>query len=71
MQSRVEFREDRINAFVCDVTVDNLLETINPSSVDVITLVRVTISISVVSDPASGHHHWFAEFQTNELLTSF
>ncbi|MBA0814064.1 hypothetical protein Gohar_019911 [Gossypium harknessii] len=41
MQSHAEFKEDRVNAFLCDVTVDNLLERINPSSVDVITLVRV------------------------------
>ncbi|MBA0600729.1 hypothetical protein Gorai_003929 [Gossypium raimondii] len=38
MQSHAEFKEDRVNAFLCDVTVDNLLERINPSSVDVITL---------------------------------
>lgn len=41
MQLHAEFKEDRVNAFLCDVTVDNLLERINPSSVDVITLVRV------------------------------
>ncbi|TYJ38404.1 hypothetical protein E1A91_A05G440900v1 [Gossypium mustelinum] len=38
IQSHAEFKEDRVNAFLCDVTVDNLLEKINPSSVDVITL---------------------------------
>ncbi|MBA0725937.1 hypothetical protein Golax_001796 [Gossypium laxum] len=41
VKSHAEFKEDRVNAFLCDVTVDNLLERINPSSVDVITLVRV------------------------------
>lgn len=55
MQSHVKFKEDRVNAFVYDVTVDNLLERINPSSVDVITLVSVAISNLEVSDPASGH----------------
>ncbi|XWS12101.1 hypothetical protein CRYUN_Cryun37aG0061500 [Craigia yunnanensis] len=53
VKSHVEFRGDRVNAFVCDVTVDNLLKRINPSSVDVITLVRVAISNSEVSVPAS------------------
>ncbi|TYH20773.1 hypothetical protein ES288_A05G455800v1 [Gossypium darwinii] len=38
VKSHAEFKEDRVNAFLCDVTVDNLLEKINPSSVDVITL---------------------------------
>ncbi|XVE88677.1 hypothetical protein DITRI_Ditri19aG0088200 [Diplodiscus trichospermus] len=38
VKSHLEFREDRVNAFVCDVTADNLLKRINPSSVDVITL---------------------------------
>ncbi|XP_016719037.1 uncharacterized methyltransferase C3H7.11 isoform X3 [Gossypium hirsutum] len=38
VKSHAEFKEDRVNAFLCDVTVDNLLERINPSSVDVITL---------------------------------
>ncbi|KAG8501891.1 hypothetical protein CXB51_004658 [Gossypium anomalum] len=41
VKSHAEFKEDRVNAFLCDVTVENLLERINPSSVDVITLVRV------------------------------
>ena len=40
MQSHVGFKEDRINAFVCDVVDDSLSEKISPSSVDVVTLVR-------------------------------
>ncbi|OMO66171.1 Methyltransferase type 12 [Corchorus olitorius] len=34
VKSHMEFKEDRVNAFVYDVTVDNLLKRINPSSVD-------------------------------------
>ncbi|KAK8514221.1 hypothetical protein V6N13_063123 [Hibiscus sabdariffa] len=53
VKSHAEFTEDRVNAFVCDVTVDSLLEHIKPSSVDVITLVGVLeLYNSGVSDPA-------------------
>ncbi|XP_022723762.1 uncharacterized methyltransferase C3H7.11-like [Durio zibethinus] len=38
VKSRAEFREDWVNALVCDFTIDNLLKRINPSSVDVNTL---------------------------------
>lgn len=41
MQSHVVFQEDRVNAFVCNVIDDNLSDYINPSSVDVVTLVRI------------------------------
>ncbi|KAK0596562.1 hypothetical protein LWI29_016801 [Acer saccharum] len=36
--SHVGFKEDRINAFVCDIVDDSLSEKIIPSSVDVVTL---------------------------------
>ncbi|XVF74365.1 hypothetical protein PTKIN_Ptkin13bG0104800 [Pterospermum kingtungense] len=51
VKSHVEFREDRINAFVCDVTVDNLLERINPSSVDVISLIFMLSAVSAYKMP--------------------
>lgn len=41
MQSHSEFREERVNAFVCNVVNDDLSRNVNPSSVDVVTLVRV------------------------------
>lgn len=41
MQSHSEFREERVNAFVCNVVDDDLSRNVNPSSVDVVTLVRV------------------------------
>ncbi|KAK8301304.1 hypothetical protein V6Z12_D04G013000 [Gossypium hirsutum] len=46
VKSHAEFKEDRVNAFLCDVTVDNLLERINPSSVDVITLIFMLSAVS-------------------------
>lgn len=39
MQSNVNFREDRLNPFVADVTDDAFCDHIDPSSVDVVTLV--------------------------------
>lgn len=41
MQSHSEFREERVNAFVCNVVNDDLSRNVNPSLVDVVTLVRV------------------------------
>lgn len=41
MLSHSEFREELVNAFVCNVVDDDLSNNINPSSVDVVTLVRV------------------------------
>ncbi|KAH9665046.1 methyltransferase 12 domain-containing protein [Citrus sinensis] len=38
MQSHSEFREERVNAFVCNVVNDDLSRNVNPSSVDVVTL---------------------------------
>lgn len=39
LQIHKEFTEARINAFVCDLTVDDLSEEISPSSIDVVTMV--------------------------------
>lgn len=41
MQSHADFREDHINAFVCDVSSSDLYDIIKPSSIDVVTLVSV------------------------------
>ncbi|KAK9014149.1 hypothetical protein V6N11_005318 [Hibiscus sabdariffa] len=46
VKSHAEFNENRVNAFVCDVTVDSLLEQIEPSSVDVITLIFMLSAVS-------------------------
>lgn len=50
MQSNVNFGRDRVNAFVADVTDDALSDHIDPSSVDVVTLVIVMQSFNVCSD---------------------
>ncbi|KAA3484714.1 patatin-like protein 2 isoform X2 [Gossypium australe] len=46
VKSHAEFKEDWVNAFLCDVTVDNLLERINPFSIDVITLIFILSAVS-------------------------
>ncbi|KAK9228792.1 hypothetical protein WN944_021748 [Citrus x changshan-huyou] len=38
LESHSEFREERVNAFVCNVVNDDLSRNVNPSSVDVVTL---------------------------------
>ncbi|PIA46641.1 hypothetical protein AQUCO_01500290v1 [Aquilegia coerulea] len=38
VKSNEDFREDQVNAFVCDLTRDDLCQRITPSSVDVVTL---------------------------------
>ncbi|KAK1578617.1 hypothetical protein Q3G72_031721 [Acer saccharum] len=51
VKSHVGFKEDRINAFVCDVVDDNLSEKISPSSVDVVTLVFMLSAVSPKNMP--------------------
>ncbi|OVA08402.1 Methyltransferase type 12 [Macleaya cordata] len=46
VKSHGDFREDRVKAFVCDVTNDDLCETIIPSSVDVVTLIFTLSAVS-------------------------
>ncbi|XP_058105971.1 tRNA N(3)-methylcytidine methyltransferase trm141-like [Magnolia sinica] len=41
-----DFRADRVNAFVSDVTVDDLSKKISPSSVDVVTLIFALSAVS-------------------------
>ncbi|KAF7124250.1 hypothetical protein RHSIM_Rhsim12G0208300 [Rhododendron simsii] len=37
--SHVDFNEDQVNAFLCDVVTDDLGDTMMPSSIDVVTLI--------------------------------
>ncbi|CAA7390604.1 unnamed protein product [Spirodela intermedia] len=46
VKAHKDFRDDRINAFVCDLTVDDLSEKIPSSSVDVVTLVFMLSAVS-------------------------
>ncbi|KAH7856747.1 hypothetical protein Vadar_005089 [Vaccinium darrowii] len=38
VKSHVDFNEDQVNAFLCDVVNDDLCDTMMPSSIDVVTL---------------------------------
>src|SRR5438876_762305 len=39
MQKHKDFRSGQINAFVCDITSEQLTESVKPSSVDIVTMV--------------------------------
>ncbi|KAA8546213.1 hypothetical protein F0562_003048 [Nyssa sinensis] len=41
-----DFIETRVNAFVCDLTVDDLSKQISPSSVDIVTMIFVLSAVS-------------------------
>ncbi|KAI3955921.1 hypothetical protein MKW98_006281 [Papaver atlanticum] len=41
-----DFKEERVNAFVSDVTKDDLCETISPNSVDIVTLIFALSAVS-------------------------
>ncbi|KAE8715102.1 serine/threonine-protein kinase HT1-like [Hibiscus syriacus] len=51
VKSHAEFKDDRVNAFVCDVTVNSLLERIKPSSIDVVTLIFMLSAVSTYRMP--------------------
>ncbi|KAM7254574.1 hypothetical protein ACFE04_003954 [Oxalis oulophora] len=46
VKSRVDFTEDRLNAFVCNVAEDDLSEKIGLSSVDVVTMIFTLSAVS-------------------------
>ncbi|EXB29693.1 hypothetical protein L484_013467 [Morus notabilis] len=46
LKANVNFREDRVNAFVSDVTHEDLCDNIDPFSVDVVTLVFMLSAVS-------------------------
>lgn len=39
LQTHKDYTESRVNAFVCDLTSDDLTKEIPPSSVDIVTMV--------------------------------
>ncbi|KAI9161075.1 hypothetical protein LWI28_014204 [Acer negundo] len=51
VKSHVGFKEDRINAFVCDVVDGSLSEKISASSVDVVTLIFMLSAVSPKNMP--------------------
>ncbi|XP_042508138.1 uncharacterized methyltransferase C3H7.11-like isoform X2 [Macadamia integrifolia] len=46
VKSHGDFREDQVNAFVCDVTSDDLCQKIVPFSVDIVTLIFMLSAVS-------------------------
>ncbi|XP_059641558.1 tRNA N(3)-methylcytidine methyltransferase trm141-like isoform X3 [Cornus florida] len=50
VKSHVDFSEDRVDAFVCDVANNNLCDRIMPSSIDVVTLVKLQNKNQMVSE---------------------
>ncbi|XP_060208528.1 uncharacterized protein LOC132635932 [Lycium barbarum] len=46
VKSHKDFDDARVNAFVCDPTVDDLIPHISPSSVDVVTMIFVLSAVS-------------------------
>ncbi|PIA42946.1 hypothetical protein AQUCO_02000416v1 [Aquilegia coerulea] len=46
VKSHKDFTEDRVNAFVCDLTVDELSKDVPPSSVDIITMIFVLSAVA-------------------------
>ncbi|XP_068650237.1 tRNA N(3)-methylcytidine methyltransferase trm141-like [Aristolochia californica] len=46
VQAHENYRADQVNAFVCDVTADDLRNNISPSSIDVVTLIFALSSVS-------------------------
>lgn len=51
MQKHKDYRPDRVNAFACDITSEQLTENVQPSSVDVVTMVICCTSIISLSVP--------------------
>uniref|UniRef100_A0A1D1Y5A5 Methyltransferase-like protein 6 n=2 Tax=Anthurium amnicola TaxID=1678845 RepID=A0A1D1Y5A5_9ARAE len=46
VKANKDFRDDRVNAFICDLTVDDLREKILPSSVDIVTMVFMLSAVA-------------------------
>ncbi|CAN0882059.1 tRNA N(3)-methylcytidine methyltransferase METTL6 [Linum grandiflorum] len=46
VKAHKDYTETRINAFVCDLTVDDLSKEISPSSVDVVTMIFMLSAVS-------------------------
>ncbi|VFQ97737.1 unnamed protein product [Cuscuta campestris] len=46
VKTRKDFEETRVNAFVCDLTADDLCQHISPSSVDIVTMIFVLSAVT-------------------------
>lgn len=52
VKAHTDFKDDRVNAFVCDLTVDDLAKKILPSSVDIVTMIFVLSAIAPEKMPS-------------------
>uniref|UniRef100_A0ACD5WF16 Uncharacterized protein n=1 Tax=Avena sativa TaxID=4498 RepID=A0ACD5WF16_AVESA len=46
MQKHKDFRPDRVNAFACDITSEQLTENVEPSSVDIVTMIFMLSAVA-------------------------
>ncbi|KAF5748334.1 hypothetical protein HS088_TW04G00286 [Tripterygium wilfordii] len=46
VKTHKDYTENRVNAFVCDLTIDDLSRHISPSSIDVVTMIFVLSAVS-------------------------
>ncbi|XP_065849720.1 uncharacterized protein [Euphorbia lathyris] len=46
VKAHKDFNDSRLNAFVCDLTVDDLSKEVSPSSIDIVTMIFVLSAVS-------------------------
>jgi methyltransferase-like protein 6 len=46
-----DYRPDRVNAFACDITSEQLTENVQPSSVDVVTMIFMLSAVAPAKMP--------------------
>jgi methyltransferase-like protein 6 len=51
MQKHKDYRPDRVNAFACDITSEQLTENVQPSSVDVVTMIFMLSAVAPAKMP--------------------
>ncbi|KAK1274776.1 hypothetical protein QJS04_geneDACA000803 [Acorus gramineus] len=56
VKAHKEFTENQVNAFVCNLTVDDLSKSISPSSVDIVTMVFVLSAVAPEKMPLVLHN---------------
>ncbi|KAH7859058.1 hypothetical protein Vadar_030960 [Vaccinium darrowii] len=66
VKSHVDFNEDRVNTFLCDIVNDDLCDTMMPSSIDVVTLPDGHI---LLRDYAIGDYAQVELDKRNQMIT--
>ena len=63
LQAHKEFTEDRVNAFICDLTADDLCEKVLPTSVDIVTMVlHKTVPLQILKNCFVGTKYLLAPY---------